>query len=301
MAKPGNGPSDRNTASTAGIARLAAIAAVLLAATAALPAKAKQIGTATAVNPLSETTAPGGSTVTLKVGAPVVHKQRIHTTPSGSVQLLFLDKSTLSIAPNTNILIDEFVYDRDSNSGHMLAKLTEGALRYVGGNLSHAGEAEIATPAAAIGIRGGTVMVLIDKTGTHIINLFGLINIHNGAGDIVISRPGFEIVLFNWNTPPGDPTRVTQAEIDYLQQILTSQPGQNGGVPGLQTVTVGECAILGLPPGNNCANLPWIPTDQGESQAFQLILQGAQFGSTQGPPPLPPQETDTNLIRNNVR
>jgi hypothetical protein len=27
--------------------------------------------------------------------------------PSGSVQLLFLDKSTLGIAPNTSLLIDE--------------------------------------------------------------------------------------------------------------------------------------------------------------------------------------------------
>ena len=75
---------------------------------------AQQIGTATAVNPSTEGTPPGGSTTTLTVGARVLHKERIHTSPTGSVQLLFLDKSTLSIAPNTSLVIDEFVYDPTS-------------------------------------------------------------------------------------------------------------------------------------------------------------------------------------------
>jgi hypothetical protein len=64
-------------------------------------ALAQQVGTATAVNPETRTTPPGGATVVLNVGAHVMHKERIKTTPTGSVQLLFLDRSTLSIAPNS--------------------------------------------------------------------------------------------------------------------------------------------------------------------------------------------------------
>jgi hypothetical protein len=94
---------------------------------------AQQIGTATAVNPSTEGTPPGGSTTTLTIGARVLHKERIHTSPTGSVQLLFLDKSTLSIARNTTLVIDEFVYDPASKSGQMLTKLTQGTLQYIGG------------------------------------------------------------------------------------------------------------------------------------------------------------------------
>ena len=209
------------------------------------PALAQQVGTATAVNPLSESTPPGGTTVPLTVGARIIHKERIHTTSSGTVQLAFLDKSTLSIAPNTNIVINEFVYDPSSGKGHMLASLTQGALRFVGGALSHAGEASIATPAAAIGIRGGTVTIVIDRSGIHVIDQFGIITIHNGAGTTVLSRPGFEVTILNWNTPPGQPERVTTAEIDRLLALLTSKPGQNGGVPGLHAVTIGQCGIVG--------------------------------------------------------
>lgn len=107
-----------------------AFAAALAAVVPGLvPALAQQVGTATAVNPSSEGTPPGGTTTTLTIGARVLHKERIHTSPTGSVQLLFLDKSTLSIAPNTSLVIDEFVFDPASGSGHMLTKLTQGTLQ----------------------------------------------------------------------------------------------------------------------------------------------------------------------------
>ena len=57
------------------------LAAALIAAG---PALAQQVGTATAVNPVSEGTQPGGATDKLAVGARVMHNERIHTSPSGS-------------------------------------------------------------------------------------------------------------------------------------------------------------------------------------------------------------------------
>ena len=67
------------------------IAAVFLAMTAltTLPAVAQQVGTATAVNPLSEGTPPGGATAPLTVGARIIHKERIHTTPTGTRSACF--------------------------------------------------------------------------------------------------------------------------------------------------------------------------------------------------------------------
>jgi hypothetical protein len=153
---------------------LAVVLTLAVTAAVSRPTSAQQVGTATAVNPMTESTPPGATTVNLTVGANIVHKERIHTTPTGSVQLLFVDKSTLSIAPNTNLLIDEYVYDPKSNSGHMLTNLTEGALRFVGGALSHQGDASITTQDAAIGIRGATLTVEHNGNGTKVINHFGI-------------------------------------------------------------------------------------------------------------------------------
>src|SRR5689334_622061 len=217
------------------IAALAIAAVVAIAGVA--PSLAQQVGTATAVNPSSEGTPSGGSTTTLTVGARVLHKEHIHTSPTGSVQLLFLDKSTLNIAPNTNLVIDEFVYDPASNSGHMLTKLTEGTLQYIGGALSHQGAVTITTPAATIGIRGGTFTGShSSSTGTVVINQYGTVTISNGGGTVVITRPGFVVTITNWNTPPGQPTQVTAREVIHYIEYLSSKFGQNGGVPGLNSL-----------------------------------------------------------------
>jgi hypothetical protein len=266
-------------------------AALLLAGATliASPAAAQEVGTATAVNPTSESTPPGGATQTLTIGAHIIHKEHIHTSPSGSVQLLFLDKSSLSIAPNTSIVIDEFVYDPNSGKGHMLTTLTQGALRYVGGELSHQGEATIQTANAAIGIRGGTTTVGQGSGGTTVIDHFGVITIanlatKNGNDPIIITMPGYEVTITGWNIPPGQPTRVTDAEILHYLALLTSTPGQHGGGP--QFSSFGNLACGG--PGQAaCPVPPWFSTNTGQDNANQIIVQGAHFGTGQTPPPPP--------------
>ena len=271
--------------------------AFALAAIAAAPAVAQQVGTATAVNPSSEGTAPGGTTTTLTVGAHVLHKERIHTSPTGSVQLLFVDKSTLSIAPNTSLVIDEFVYDPASNSGHMLTKLTEGTLQYIGGQLSHQGAVTITTPAATIGIRGGTFTGSHNNsTGTQVINQYGTLTIQNGTGTIVLTRPGFMITIANWNTPIGQPVRVRDDIVIHYIEYLSSKFGQNGGVAGLNGL-----ATAGFACGTNatapCSQPPWLPTNTGENDALQIIIQSTHLATepTQPPPPAPITGSLTNL------
>jgi len=260
---------------------------LLLAGTAlaSVPTIAQEVGTATAVNPLSEHSA-GDKTVALTVGARIVHKERIHTTPSGTVQLLFLDGSTLSIGPNSNLLIDEFIYDPNSRSGRSVTQLAEGALRFVGGQISHIGGASISTPAATIGIRGGTLTLAHGRNGTRVINHFGLVTIQNGGGNTLIRRPGFAVTIPNWDVPPGEPERVTEAEIAAFLSSLTSNPGQNGGVPGLENALIAGFGIGALQ-GTINPNTPPIPAGAGESQAFQILIQATQQGTARTVPPSP--------------
>ena len=255
------------------------ITALLIgAALTILPAAAQEVGTTTAVNPSSEGTPPGGSTQTLMVGSHVVHNERIHTTPTGTAQLLFLDKSTMNIGPNSSIQIDEYAYDPNANNGHMLVSLTQGALRFVGGKLSHLGEAEVTTPAATIGIRGGTATISFGPKGTEVINHYGVITIHNAAGTTTILRPDFFVTIANWNTPPSQPEHVTADIIDHHRESMSSHPGQDGGVPGLKTVGVGDCG-LGALPGTSCPAPPWNPTYGGQNDASGIITQGTQLGT----------------------
>jgi hypothetical protein len=272
----------------------AVVLALAAAFAAAGPALAQVVGTATAVNPTTESTPPGGSTVALNIGAHVVQKERIHTSPTGSVQLLFVDKSTLNIAPNTNILIDEFVYDPASGNGHMLTKLTEGTMQYIGGKLSHEGAVTVGTPEATIGIRGGTATMSQGPNGTTVINQFGTLTISNGGGTIVVTRPGFVVTIANWNAAPGQPVRVTDAQVIHYIEYLSSKFGQNGGYGALPTIEY-ACGTAGTPA---CPTPPWQDNNIGESNAFQIIVQSTQRATGTTPPPPPPPPTETfNSIR----
>jgi hypothetical protein len=254
---------------------------------AAAPAAAQQVGTATAVNPLSESTPPGGTTAPLVVGAHIVHKERVHTTPAGTAQLLFTDKSSMSIAPNTDIVIDEYVYDPNANKGHMLVSLTKGALRFVGGQLSHQGEATITTSAANIGIRGGTVTVIQGPGGTKVINHFGIIKIVNGAGTFLITRPDFGALIQSWNTLIQDLGRIPPVEVAFYQAHTTSTFGEDGGVPGFKGANIGHCG-LGSVQNANCPQVPWMPSDGGQLDAWQILGNATNFGAGQITPPPPP-------------
>jgi hypothetical protein len=140
---------------------LAVIAALTLVL-APVAARSDTVGSAAAVKPASTGTPPGGSARTLKPGTSIVDRERIRTSGSGSLQVMFLDKTTMTIGPNSDVVIDEFVYRPGGGGNQFVASMTKGALRFVGGQISHNQGATITTPTATIGIRGGVALVTHD-------------------------------------------------------------------------------------------------------------------------------------------
>jgi hypothetical protein len=120
---------------------------------------AQAVGNVGAVNPATTGTPPGGAVRTLVLGANVVQRERIQTSSEGTAQITFRDRSTLNVGRSSSIVIDEFVYDPNTGAGRMAVSLARGVLRSVGGQVSHAGNATIRTPAATLGVRGGIVTV----------------------------------------------------------------------------------------------------------------------------------------------
>lgn len=133
----------------------------VIAAVALMPAisAAETVGSAAAVKPSSTGTPPGGRARTLEVGTSIVERERIQTSQAGSLQVMFLDKTTLTVGPNSDLLIDEFVYNANAGTGQFAASLTKGALRFVGGQISHKAGVTINTPTATVGIRGGAARI----------------------------------------------------------------------------------------------------------------------------------------------
>ena len=65
-------------------------------------------------------------------------------------QLLFLDESALTIASNSDVVLDKFIYDPKTSKGEIALSLGAGVFRFVGGRISKTSMVRIKTPTATI-------------------------------------------------------------------------------------------------------------------------------------------------------
>ncbi len=213
------------------------IGAPAAAAMAAGTDAANPVGVAGAVNPRTDSTPPGGQTRTVMVGAQMLMNERVTTGPQGSTQLVFVDHSTLTIGPDSDVTIDRFVFNPADGTGKMAVSLGKGVMRLVGGEISHKDGAEIKTPSATVGIRGGIVMIRAGGPETGVVNLFGNTTVSASQCDsaanshctVAILRPGFGTTVSSSAAPPAAPYQVPSDQIKTLTAQLQSSPAQNGG------------------------------------------------------------------------
>lgn len=206
-----------------------------LLATAAGAVHAQTVGNVGAANQDATGQAPGAAPRGLTVGSGVVQRERIRTNANGSAQIAFKDSSALSIGRNSDVTIDKFVFDPASGAGEMTTSMTRGALRFVGGKVSHGNGATIKTPAATIGVRGGLASVGYGDDGRlHVIHHYGTVTVTNGGGTVKLLRSGFETIVSDFNTPPAPPARVDPNTLAQIVARVTSNPAQRGGVKNNQ-------------------------------------------------------------------
>lgn len=199
-------------------------------------ANAQAIGNIGAVNPDALGAPPGGASRKLVLGSGVVQNERVQTNAQGTAQVAFLDRSSLNIGRNSTVVIDKFVYDPNRGAGEMSTSLTRGALRFVGGQVSHTAGATIQTSAATIGVRGGMVtLVILPGGGLRVINNHGVLTITNDAGSTVLRRAGYEVIILGPGAAPGEPHQVSQTTLAAIMQMFGSSGGQHGGAGSLPT------------------------------------------------------------------
>jgi len=198
-------------------------------------ASAQEVGSVAAVNPQSTGQAPRATAPrTLSLGANVVHRERVRTSSEGSLQISFQDRTTLNVGRNSEVVIDEFVYNPSAGAGRLTASLAKGVLRFVGGQVSHTGEATIRTLTAAIGIRGG-VGTIAYAAGLHscggalVVHHFGTMTVRNNVSQVAIRRSGYAVCAASANQPISDPFPVSDVALGQLTARLASGPGQRGG------------------------------------------------------------------------
>ena len=123
------------------------------------PAAANKVGVAAAVNPDAFSSLAGAPKSQLNIGKSIFFNERIATTTSGLVQVLLVDGSTFTVGPDSDLVIDKFVYDANKGTGQIAASFSKGVMRFVGGKISKSDNAvTIKTPAGAMAVRGCIIL-----------------------------------------------------------------------------------------------------------------------------------------------
>jgi hypothetical protein len=193
----------------------------------------EQVGVTAAVNPDATGQIPNEPLRELMVGHDVIRNERIKTASIGQAQLLFTDQSTLTVARNSEILIDEFVFDPTKQSGNLAATVTTGVFRYVGGKISKQKDVTFYTPTGSVSVRGGIVLFKVDGTTVTALFLFGEFMQLNANGHTQRTNQANTSITAIGGGPPSPPVPVNALTIQQLQQELQSNRSTPGNFPGI--------------------------------------------------------------------
>ncbi len=110
-----------------------------------------------------------GKLIAAPVGAVVDVADTVKTGADGSVGITFHDNSLLSAGPNSELVVEKFVFDSTTHQGEFDTRLKKGTLAVVSGKIvKQSPEAmRIKTPAAIMGVRGTEFIVKVDEPATN--------------------------------------------------------------------------------------------------------------------------------------
>jgi len=105
-----------------------------------------------------------GSAVEAKAGADLFQNDSLKTGADGSMSVVFIDDTLISVGPNSELAINEFHFSPADGKMSFVARLLKGTSAYVSGIIGKLSPQSVRfeTPVANIGIRGTKFAVKLE-------------------------------------------------------------------------------------------------------------------------------------------
>ncbi|MDN3645210.1 FecR domain-containing protein [Pontixanthobacter aestiaquae] len=200
----------------------------------------------------------------------------LQTKGNSKLQILLLDRSTLTIGSKARLTIDRFVYD-PGKSRTSTSTVTKGAFRFMSGRKTGNSKATINSPVGTIGIRGTALDGIVGKEAVKIAKdepfldgvksdkkaatlvvlrgpgsntggglTVGLADVTAAGKTVVLDQPTLAAYIPRPGAPPIGPFRLSAGGLTKLQEELSPRVtnANNGGllekiVPGVIAAGVG--------------------------------------------------------------
>lgn len=187
----------------------------------------------------------------LKSGDKIYFGDSIIVKDKSNSQILLLDETVMSVGSNSEIKIDEFIYDPKTKDGKILSQIKSGSMKVLTGGVSEKNPAnlEIKVPAGTIGTRGTEFQATVDAANSQSKILLigpgpdnslglrpGAVEVENSFGKVLLDKP-FLFTQMSAFTAPQAPIPVPQNELKQFQQRLEAK-----AVPAVTQVVTAQKA-----------------------------------------------------------
>ena len=105
-----------------------------------------------------------GKTIAVGTGMEIQQTDCVKTDQRGYVGLVFSDDTRISIGPNTEIAIDDYLFEPLEKKLSFVLRLIRGTLSFLSGQIAKLSpeSVQLVMPAATIGVRGTHVLMKVD-------------------------------------------------------------------------------------------------------------------------------------------
>ncbi len=230
-----------------------------------------------------------------KVGDKVTQGDIIRTKSGGKAQIQFKDDSVLTIAPDSRVALNEYVYEPENNQRQASIKIFHGLVHTVVNKVFKKEKPDftVETQTAVIGVRGTDYFTLVSPAISDIYNNSGTTEVRNIFAEIPgqVKLQGKEYTQVSRNLPPTLPLPLTTDDIKWLQGQMTPKMAAKSSGSG----ATGQSQLLSKVAGSavETQNVSTAETLPGQTNVIQN-LQSAVYVPPQPiilPPPPPPSPT----------
>src|SRR5215470_6954903 len=119
----------------------------------------------------------------LSLADQVYQNETLETESDASLQVGFLDGTTVQLEGGSQLVLDQYVFDPATSNGSAVWNFGAGVFRFVSGEMNHE-NVTLQTSATTIGIRGTALGIQVGTTGTTVVDVInGAIVVHPKHGD----------------------------------------------------------------------------------------------------------------------
>lgn len=156
-----------------------------------------------------------------KLGDKIVQGDVIRTKSGGKAQIKMKDDSVLTIAPDSRVALNEYVYEPEKNQRQASIKIFQGLVHTVVNKVfkKDTPDFTVETQTAVIGVRGTDYYTLVGPALSDIYNNSGKTEVRNIFAEVPgkVTLQNKEYTQVGRNLPPTLPMPLTQDDINFIK------------------------------------------------------------------------------------